>query len=432
MSKKTYAYTIYDDGDLGTPESTASYVYGNNAWRDLLTAWNGNAITYDAIGNPTRITTSSTSGYDLTWQGRQLMSYAGYGDNAEALLFTYNADGIRTSKTVNGVKHEYYLNGSQIVAESTYAYQVIYLYNELGAPIGLGLHLTGSPANLYEYYLFEKNAQGDIIAVYKFNGAKIGTYTYDAWGNCTVTQTGGIGWDDDVLYTINPFRYRGYFYDVETGLYYLQSRYYNPQWGRFINPDAVMAGVGGDLRGYNLYTYCFNNPVMYSDGEGEWPSWNEFWNGVGDFFYNIGEAFVTSLEFEVGVGIGLGFDISNNITAEVSRDTYVGIDDGVLVTGNIVATEFSLADFLSIGDTYNHLVEKDDKIVSSSAHPLDGPFDLINYPDVKRGNQFAIGPFVVNESGEFLISVSASAHLGGGGRISLSFNFSEFFERLLD
>ena len=129
---------------------------------------------------------------------------------------------------------------------------MIYFYDELGAPLGLGLHLTGNPEGMYEYYFFEKNPLGDIIAVYKFNGAKIGTYTYDAWGNCTVTQTGGIGWDDDVLYTINPFRYRGYFYDVETGLFYLQSRYYNPQWGRFINADSLLI-TGRELLGMNMF-----------------------------------------------------------------------------------------------------------------------------------------------------------------------------------
>ncbi|MBQ4594130.1 MAG: RHS repeat-associated core domain-containing protein, partial [Akkermansia sp.] len=126
------------------------------------------------------------------------------------------------------------------------------------------------------YYFFDKNLQGDIVAIYNESGVKIGSYTYDAWGNFTVAQTAGISeLDALVLNTYNPFRYRGYFYDVETGLYYLQSRYYNPQWGRFINVDGVMAGVGGSIQGYNLFTYCFNNPINMVDALGDWPKWIE-------------------------------------------------------------------------------------------------------------------------------------------------------------
>ena len=94
-------------------------------------------------------------------------------------------------------------------------------------------------------------------------------YTYDAWGN-PLTTTGTMA---DTLGKLNPFRYRGYVYDTETGLYYLQSRYYNPETGRFINADSVIAGVGGSVQGYNLFAYCFNSPVNMSDSLGHWPQW---------------------------------------------------------------------------------------------------------------------------------------------------------------
>ena len=94
----------------------------------------------------------------------------------------------------------------------------------------------------YDTYYFEKNLQGDIIAIYTENGTKIGSYTYDAWGNCTVsTESGTTTIQKRIVRTLNPFRYRGYYYDTETGLYYLQSRYYNPQWGRFLNADGMSA-----------------------------------------------------------------------------------------------------------------------------------------------------------------------------------------------
>ena len=127
--------------------------------------------------------------------------------------------------------------------------------------------------NEYDYYFFEKNAFGDIIAVYNANGTKIGTYTYDAWGNiCSTTCLTTDTTQKWVVESVNPFRYRGYFYDVETGLYYLQSRYYNPELGRFISADCYIA-TGQGLLGNNMYIYCNNNPIMYTDPTGEAPKW---------------------------------------------------------------------------------------------------------------------------------------------------------------
>ena len=111
-------------------------------------------------------------------------------------------------------------------------------------------------------YFFEKDLFGNIVAVYNEAGTKVANYCYDAWGNCTVlTNTNGIG-------TMNPFRYRGYYLDTETNLYYLQSRYYDSYVGRFIYADGTING-NGDLIGYNLFAYCSNNPVMYTDYTGK-------------------------------------------------------------------------------------------------------------------------------------------------------------------
>ena len=151
---------------------------------------------------------------------------------------------------------------------------LLYLYDESGAPIGLMFRMDEYSKNEYDYYFFEKNAFGDIIAVYNANGTKIGTYTYDAWGNiCSTTCTASANTVDwMVVNQFNPFRYRGYFYDVETGLYYLQSRYYNPELGRFISVDGFIS-TGTGLLGYNMYIYCNNNPIMYVDPNGAWPKW---------------------------------------------------------------------------------------------------------------------------------------------------------------
>ena len=254
MSKVTYAYTA---GTLGSAASTETYTYGNAAWGDQLTEYNGTAISYDAIGNPTTF-----NGYALTWHGRQLKKMK---SDSQEIKFLYNADGIRTVKEVNTVEHIYTLNGTQIVSEAWGDKLLIYLYDESGSPVGLQYRTSSYDTYEFDTFYFEKNLQGDIIAVYNTDGDKIGSYTYDAWGNCTVNVVlGNTALERNVVRSYNPFRYRGYYYDTETGLYYLQSRYYNPAWGRFLNADGYV-NTNGDLIGFNMYAYCGNNPIKYID-----------------------------------------------------------------------------------------------------------------------------------------------------------------------
>ena len=270
LSKKTYAYTT---GTPGNETATESYNYTG----DRLTQVGSTVYQYDAIGNPT-----TYNGYTLEWNGRKLMEMS---MNVGQFLYTfaYNADGIRTVKTNGSTIHHYTLNGSQIVTETwttksssgaeTPNHFLVYLYDENGAPVGLQYRNKSDAKNVFYTYYFEKNLQGDIIAIYTENGTKIGSYTYDAWGNCTVsTESGATTSQKRIVRTLNPFRYRGYYYDYDTGLYYLQSRYYNPQWGRFLNAD-VLINTGTGLLGYNIYTYCDNNPVMKTDPNGTFPQW---------------------------------------------------------------------------------------------------------------------------------------------------------------
>ena len=133
-----------------------------------------------------------------------------------------------------------------------------------------GITVSNGSANSMVYFAY--NAQGDVIGLYGYNGTLYATYDYDAWGNCTVTplvaDTAGHSITDaNHIAHINPFRYRGYYYDTETGLYYLGSRYYDPVVGRFINADMVM-GVNQDMASYNLFAYCGNNPVNRADSSG--------------------------------------------------------------------------------------------------------------------------------------------------------------------
>ena len=192
-----------------------------------------------------------------------------YGSNT----YTYNADGIRTSKTVNGVEHIYHLSGTRILDEEWVSGStrnlLIYIYDASGQPIGINyLKCVGNTVTK-EAYLLGTNIQGDITCIYDTAGNRVVTYTYDAWGKIlSVTGTAA-----NTIGRYNPLRYRGYYYDIETGFYYLNSRYYDPNVGRFLNSDSQIAGVGGDIRGYNLFSYCMNDPVNLRDSNGNWPRW---------------------------------------------------------------------------------------------------------------------------------------------------------------
>ena len=264
-SKTTYAYTT---GTLGTALLTETYLY-DESWGDLLIKYNGTSITYDAIGNPESYYYGES--YTFSWtDGRRLLSASVDG---KTLSFTYNDEGIRTSKTVDGVTHYYTLDGMRILTEQWGNIFIAYIYDENGAPIGMQYRTSCYTEDVFDYFYFEKNLQGDIIAVYNESGTKLVSYVYDAWGNHTAAYTNG-GASTGAQY--NPFRYRGYYYDNELGLYYLNSRYYDANTGRFISPDRIdVLGVTPDqLTDKNLYAYCDNNPITREDGDGE------FWNVV--------------------------------------------------------------------------------------------------------------------------------------------------------
>jgi len=141
----------------------------------------------------------------------------------------------------------------------------IYLYDEYGSPIGFLHRYTNMAEDTYNTYFFEKNMFGDIIAIYDQNGVKQVSYSYDAFGNSTQTihVSGTRAW-------LNNLRYRGYYYDSETGFYYLNSRYYDPVTCRFINADSpyITTATPMSLTDKNLFAYCDNNPVMREDNGG--------------------------------------------------------------------------------------------------------------------------------------------------------------------
>ena len=224
-SVKEYAYQTGSTVS-GTATATNSYTYGDSNWKDKLTAYNGNTITYDAIGNPL----SYYNGYSFTWtQGRRLATAS---NSSNTISYAYNSDGVRIKKTVNGTVTNYTLDGTKVIKETTGSDTIWYYYDESGTPIAFRLNST--------LYLYCKNLQGDIIAIRNTAGTKLVSYDYTAWGKMTATNVAGTT-EGTTLIARNPYLYRGYRYDAETGLYYLNSRYYDPRTGRFINADVFVS-----------------------------------------------------------------------------------------------------------------------------------------------------------------------------------------------
>ena len=251
LNKKIYAYTTGDLTDLTYTQ--IDYAYTNTAWGDQLTSYDNTAITYDGMGNPL-----TYRGYTFGWRGKQLTS-ASNGTNS--LTFEYNEDGLRQKKTVNNVDTDYFYNGSVLIGMQRGTDKLLFSYDASGNVVSVDF-------NGMEYY-YLRNAQGDIVKLIDASGATVVEYTYDTWGK-EVQITGSLA---SSLGLIQPFRYRGYVYDEETGFYYLQSRYYDPTTGRFISADILLS-TGQGVLGHNAYAYCLDNPVNMVDDGGDAAGWN--------------------------------------------------------------------------------------------------------------------------------------------------------------
>ena len=259
LNKKIYAYTV---GTLGTAQETVPYSYTNSAWKDQLTSYDGESITYDASGNPTNYL-----GATLVWEGQRLKSYtpkASSSGHANSYVYSYDENGIRTRKTIGNTVTDYYYNGTLLMGTvktttnsdgSTTTSKLRFSYDANGKVVAV--NYNGN------YYYYLRNAQSDIVKLIDKTGATVVEYRYDSWGKLLSTS-GSLA---STLGKNNPFRYRGYVYDEETGFYYLQSRYYNPEVGRFISSDVLLS-TGQGVLGHNAYAYCGNNPIVREDTQG--------------------------------------------------------------------------------------------------------------------------------------------------------------------
>lgn len=295
LTKTPYTEVTSEDLTTATIGETKSYTY-DTTWTDKLTSFGGESIVYDEIGNPT-----TYRGATLTWDGRQLMAYSKDGTN---ISYQYDADGLRTKQLIYdgegriSVEINYLWDNGQIVGYTSTLYDysaetgttsksfdVKVHYDEASEPYAVTLD--------GETYYYIRNAVGDVKGLIN---ADTGEYVYalhtSAYGVLEFAEpdlsfnTSSIIPDqmEAILNTMvkailqiclclpSANTYKGYSFDVFTGLYYLQSRYYDPEVGRFINADDVdYLGASGKPISYNLFAYCENNPVNNSDPSGYGP-----------------------------------------------------------------------------------------------------------------------------------------------------------------
>ena len=307
------------------PWKSDTFEYQTGGWRDQLHFYNGQAITYDAMGNPLQYL-----GMQMEWEkGHQLKHITGAGLDMYCM---YNDSGKRIRKTVNGVTTDFYLDGSAILMQtSSDGSRIDFFYDDKGNVFAMKYQ--------NEMYFYRKNLFGDILGILDSHGTELVKYEYNSWGkllNLTDYSSNGLG-------RRNPFRFKGYYYDEELGMYYLNSRYYDPEVGRFISPDTTdILEVQDDLYDKNLYAYCDNNPVMRIDSSGA------VWHLAVGAVVGVATQFVA----DVGIGLATGSSFGEVISSLSLVDYAAAAIGGAIAASGIGFAGAVVANATLGGTTY--------------------------------------------------------------------------------
>lgn len=234
---------------------TRTYSYDDTNWKDKLTEFDGDSITYDKNGNPLTYRDDMI----FEWENGRILKNINTSD--KAIQMSYDSNGMRTQKSVDGVKTNYYYDSSNNLFALTQGNDTLFFYYDNSGEV-MSVSCNGT------MYYYIKDLQGDITEIVDKDGKAVAEYAYDAWGNMLTENNGTL-----TVGKLNPFRYRSYVYDEETGLYYLQSRYYDTLTGRFLNADVYCDTESGTPLSTNMFAYCENNAINKSDDEGKDAWW---------------------------------------------------------------------------------------------------------------------------------------------------------------
>ena len=326
---------------------TKSFGYTNPSWPDLLTSVTSGSTTKDILyegqtqtsgvpssGNP--VTYYNGKDYTFTWtKGRQLASATVDG---KQVSYAYDMAGVRSSKQVGDTTYTYTTLSGKVMRQTWGDNNALeFVYDDGNQPFAM-IYNDGSTSTLYYYVL---NAQGDVIALLNANGKLAASYDYDAWGNCTVYDSSAkVLTDPTSIANLNPLRYRGYYYDAETGFYYLQSRYYDPAICRFINADTFATTDANGFLSANMFAYCENNPIMRVDADGE--IWNVIAGAVIGAGLEVLGQLMTGTKFadinwgsvamEGALGAVSSLGIPARITSKLGKVAFTAFKDVVIPT----------------------------------------------------------------------------------------------------
>ena len=330
-SKVRYAYTT---GALGTAVETIPYAYGDANWKDKLTAYNGTAITYDAIGNPL-----NDGSWTYEWAvGRQLKKMSREG---QSLTFKYDHNGMRIQKilehswypeTTNYTYHGKLLTHMEVnytdFDEVEHTDNLHFFYDAYSHPAKVRFN--------DELYTYLGNTKNDIVGILDSTGNLVVEYKYDAWGRL-INTTGSL---TETLGKRNPFRYRCYIYDPETECYWLKARYYDPEIGRFFNADSVCAETGV-LGSSNRYAYCRNAPIILEDDSGNWPSLSNVLQGIAIVAAAVAVVAVTVATCGVAAPVlaGIGVVEATTIATSAAIVAEAALETTLVATAAAVAAE---------------------------------------------------------------------------------------------
>jgi RHS repeat-associated protein len=392
LRKSVYTYSSIIKGQLN---NITIYIYEGND------RWSIDYVIPFVYSNNDPFRPSTYKDNTLTWQGRRLTSY---GTNT----YLYNSEGIRISKTTSSGTYNYILEDKKIIKETKPTYGDVY-YHYDSDNILVGFHYNNNE------YFYVRDIAGNIIQIIDINGNIIVEYKYDAWGKIISI----IG--DNTIKNVNSYLYKGYYYDYETNLYYCKSRYYDPEVRRWISIDDISYLDNDSAVGINLWCYCNNNPVMYSDEDGTFAistlliglaisslvSWGlaevfggqiaggigSTINGAGAIYTGVGLLAFGPVGWIAGgllilIGVGtVAFGV-NNIVAGVSGTNYIqswtGISDGVYLGVNLSLNIASIVGTIA-GNAYMNYAD-----VSGNVNPgREGkPFSRYSTLDDKGVKQY--------------------------------------------